>query len=35
MSNEIQLPDYLPSRYQNWYYLYLDVIKISLKKVLN
>lgn len=28
MSNEIQLPDYLPSRYKNWYHLYLEVEKI-------
>ena len=26
--NEIQLPDYLPSRYQSWLHLYLEIQKI-------
>lgn len=26
--DEIQLPDYLPSRYDNWLDLYLDVVRI-------
>lgn len=27
MNNEIELPDYLPSKYKSWYHLYLEVDK--------
>lgn len=27
MTQEIELPDYLPNRYLSWYHLYMDVIQ--------
>lgn len=27
MKDQVQLPDYLPSRYRSWYDLYLDILR--------